>query len=124
MISSCEKLPPIELPKATAEYDMWTWYPIETMWENNVTYYFQGIYDMMGADYIDSIYINSHESDTWARYSTADINYLRAQCLEPMFTQSPKLRGRGDLGFNPGTAAKEDSLWFVQNGWTINQKQR
>ena len=34
---------------------------------------------------------------------------------------SPKVSGRGDWWFRRGKALPEDSLWFVQNGWTVNQ---
>lgn len=34
---------------------------------------------------------------------------------------SPKVHGRGNFKLLPGIAAKEDSLWFVKQGWTINQ---
>ncbi len=34
---------------------------------------------------------------------------------------SPKVSGRGDWWFQSGNALPADSLWFVQNGWTVNQ---
>lgn len=36
---------------------------------------------------------------------------------------SPKVSGRGDWWFQHGEALPEDSLWFVQHGWTVNQNQ-
>ena len=43
--------------------------------------------------------------------------------LEPRINLSPRVRGRGDIGFLPGqpTANSTDSLWFVNNGWTVNK---
>ena len=35
-----------------------------------------------------------------------------------------KIRGRGNFEFAPGIVEKEDSLWFVKQGWTVNQKQK
>ena len=31
------------------------------------------------------------------------------------------IRGRGNFVFLPGIVEKEDSLWFVKQGWTVNQ---
>ena len=33
-----------------------------------------------------------------------------------------KISGRGDFRFTRGAASPADSIWFVQNGWTINQR--
>ncbi len=33
-----------------------------------------------------------------------------------------KVRGRGNFIFVPGLVTKADSLWYVKQGWTINQK--
>lgn len=43
--------------------------------------------------------------------------------LEPKINLSPRVRGRGDMAFLPGqpTANPTDSLWFVNNGWTVNK---
>lgn len=44
------------------------------------------------------------------------------KALEPSINLSPRVRGRGNMSFIPGqpTANPTDSLWFVQNGWTVN----
>lgn len=41
--------------------------------------------------------------------------------LQQRFDTSPKVRGKGDLWFGVGRALPADSLWFVQQGWTVNQ---
>lgn len=41
--------------------------------------------------------------------------------LQQRFDTSPKVRGKGDLCFSVGRALPADSLWFVQQGWTVNQ---
>ena len=43
--------------------------------------------------------------------------------LEPKINLSPRVRGRGDMNFLVGqaTANPTDSLWFVNNGWTVNK---
>lgn len=55
----------------------------------------------------------------WNRVSIRNFRMLQ---LEPRIELSPKIRGRGNFDFEPGEASKvpEDSLWYVQNGWTIN----
>ena len=48
---------------------------------------------------------------------------IRKNFLQPRIELSPKIRGRGDFDFILGEASKapEDSLWYVQHGWTINK---
>ena len=41
--------------------------------------------------------------------------------LQERINISSKIAGRGDFNFKPGMA-KEDSLWFVNNGWTVNKR--
>lgn len=41
--------------------------------------------------------------------------------LQTRMELSTKLRGRGDFDFRPGAIFSNDSLWFVQQGWTINK---
>ncbi len=41
--------------------------------------------------------------------------------LQQRFDTSPKVRGKGDLWFGVGRALPADSLWFVEQGWTVNQ---
>ena len=67
--------------------------------------------------------------DNWKNFGSYAVTALRKTVLEYAINYSPKVRGRGDFNFWPGAASlvPEDSLWYVQNGWTINrhlQKQR
>ena len=46
--------------------------------------------------------------------------------LQSALDYSPKIRGKGDVQFYPGSLLQSDSLWLVQNGWTVkstSQKQ-
>ncbi|MBD5397511.1 hypothetical protein HDR62_05205 [bacterium] len=52
--------------------------------------------------------------------STATITTIRKN-LQKRVEISPKVSGRGDWWFRRGKALPADSLWFVQNGWTVNQ---
>ena len=60
----------------------------------------------------------------WGNIREHGITGLRKNTLEHAINYSPKVRGRGDFNFWPGDASlvPEDSLWYVQNGWTINKK--
>ena len=67
--------------------------------------------------------------DNWKNLGSNGVTAIREKVLEHAINYSPKVRGRGDFNFWPGAASlvPEDSLWYVQNGWTINrhyQKQR
>ena len=60
----------------------------------------------------------------WGHISASGIPAIRKNTLEHAINYSPKVRGRGDFTFRPGRASMfpEDSLWYVQNGWTINKR--
>ena len=60
----------------------------------------------------------------WGHISASGIPAIRKKTLEYAINYSPKVRGRGDFTFRPGRASMfpEDSLWYVQNGWTINKR--
>ena len=65
----------------------------------------------------------------WNNYTPDNISQTRDNFLEPRIKMSPKIRGRGDFHFTPGAASRvpSDSLWYIQQGWTINkylQKQK
>lgn len=71
---------------------------------------------------IRTIYIMPEGS--WSNMFADDITALRMVTFEKMLNYSPKFRGKGDFNFVVGEASKvpEDSLWYVQNGWTINKR--
>lgn len=60
----------------------------------------------------------------WNGLAAHNITYFRNKFLQPRLNISSKIRGRGDFDFALGEASKvpNDSLWFVQQGWTINKK--
>ena len=59
----------------------------------------------------------------WNGRVAGNITAMRRNFLQPRMEISPKIRGRGDFDFKLGEASKvpADSLWFVQQGWTINK---
>ncbi len=72
----------------------------------------------------ETIYL--HATGSWRRMMYNNITSLRHLQLEPIINMSPKIRGHGNFDFRPGEASKipADSLWFIQNGWTINQEKQ
>lgn len=73
---------------------------------------------------IRTIYLSpSYNDPDFKAMPYFQITILKERYLEPIIKYSPKICGRGDFNFIPGEASKipNDSLWFVQNGWTINK---
>ena len=68
------------------------------------------------------IYLTVAEDNDFTPYGTNNILGLR-NMLQECINFSNNISGRGDFHFRPNTASVNDSLWFVQNGWTIRQKQ-
>ena len=57
----------------------------------------------------------------WSLNMPTDLQLLREYYLEPALAVSPKVKGKGGFTFREGLASQvpQDSLWYVQNGWTI-----
>ena len=63
------------------------------------------------------IYMHVTDDNNHTNISPSDVrNYLQER-----INVSSKISGRGDFWFNDGID-KADSLWFVQNGWTVNKR--
>ncbi|MBO4626028.1 MAG: hypothetical protein J5679_01990 [Alphaproteobacteria bacterium] len=58
----------------------------------------------------------------WDKYDDESITALRRRLLQQRIALSPKIRGLGDFDFMHGAASHVpmDSMWYVENGWTIN----
>ena len=70
-------------------------------------------------------YVYLVPTDHWTGWTAGIISALRKAGLQPCVELNPqKVRGRGDFDIKLGEASKvpEDSLWYVQNGWTINKR--
>lgn len=82
----------------------------------------RSILDSKEAPTIRTIYLVPEEG-TWNNCGTNTIKGIRKYC-EPVFALSPKVRGKGDFNFARGQAASipNDSLWFIDHGWTINKR--
>ena len=59
----------------------------------------------------------------WRGVQSQGVTAIRNNVLSYAIDYSPKVRGRGDFNFKLGEASKvpEDSLWYVEHGWTINE---
>lgn len=72
---------------------------------------------------IRTIYLVPGEG-VWSNFGAPTISSFRTRWLEISLKLSPKIKGKGDFNFRVGEASKvpEDSLWYVQQGWTINKR--
>ncbi len=57
----------------------------------------------------------------WENLNTENISNMRKNILQPAIDASTKARGDGDFLFRVGRVSKQDSLWYIQHGWTINR---
>ena len=60
----------------------------------------------------------------WGNILSTAISGLRNGALKQCLDIAPgRVCGRGDFNFYPGEASlvPQDSLWYIQNGWTINK---
>ena len=76
----------------------------------------------MAASQPDVRYVYLVPSGVWTHWHSLSVHNFRKLQLEPKLNVSKKVRGRGNFDFMIGEPSQvpEDSLWYVQNGWTIN----
>ncbi|MBQ9313126.1 MAG: hypothetical protein IJ213_08810 [Bacteroidales bacterium] len=67
---------------------------------------------------IDTIFIEPYGDWSWIR-GRNQTNIVGA--LKYIRVNYPKTWGRGDFNFYPGDLSEEDSLFFINNGWTVNK---
>lgn len=72
---------------------------------------------------VETIYMKLLDGDDATFYSTPGITATRDYLAERIDVAPQKVKGQGNFEFAAGMATPEDSLWFVQHGWTVNQKQ-
>lgn len=75
-------------------------------------------------DSVVNIFLSPAINGEWNILLAYNISYARKNVFQPLLDVSPKIHGRGDFNFKLGEASKvpEDSLWYIQNGWTINKQ--
>ena len=68
------------------------------------------------------VYLTLTDNNSFTNQTTNMITNVR-NYLDARIQLAPeKISGRGDFNFYPGTASIADSLWFVAQGWTVNQR--
>ena len=73
---------------------------------------------------VNNIYLRYVPEEMYVGYDESALHRLR-QSMEWRIALDPKrVYGRGNLVFSLGHCAKEDSLWFVEHGWTVNTPHR
>ena len=64
------------------------------------------------------IYMHVMDDNNFTNYPPSAVRNF----LQERINISSKISGRGDFRFFPGKISQEDSLWFVQNGWTVSKR--
>ena len=108
--------------------------PTPVVQKHDTTLYFADMsYDNIAPENIqrylaDTNIINIYLEPNPSNFDGATTEYitaLRELIFTPALNTDPKrVHGRGNFLFYPGVALPADSLWIVQQGWTINQPQR
>ena len=108
--------------------------PTPVVQKHDTTLYFADMsYDNIAPENIqrylaDTNIINIYLEPNPSNFDGATTEYitaLRELIFTPALNTDPKrVHGRGNFVFYPGAALPADSLWIVQQGWTINQPQR
>lgn len=72
---------------------------------------------------VRTIYLSVVNQGYYENYGKNGVANLREVLLQPRIEMAPeKIRGKGNFKLTPGLITEADSLWFVQNGWTINKQ--
>ena len=66
---------------------------------------------------VNNIYLKYFPAHT---FRATESNYLRKEMEWRIALDPKRVHGRGNIIFVAGPCAKEDSLWFVEHGWTVN----
>ncbi len=74
---------------------------------------------------VANVYLKLVNGGDYTNCGPSNFAHLRKKFLTPRLElDSTRVFGRGNFKTMPGYIAPEDSLWFVQKGWTVNQNQR
>lgn len=79
--------------------------------------------DLAADQSVSNIYLTIMEDNFFdATWTASSFGHFRDN-LEERFAISPKIKGRGNMNcYTPLRCEPEDSLWFVEHGWTINKQ--
>ena len=71
---------------------------------------------------VNNIYMRVLDNNDYTQTSANGIHNM-TQYFDQRIQLAPgRIFGRGDFNFAIGVADRADSLWFVQHGWTVNQR--
>ncbi|MDE7101285.1 MAG: hypothetical protein K2O37_00625 [Bacteroidales bacterium] len=68
------------------------------------------------------IYLTVTNDNNYTNLDADDMNTLRNILNDRIQLAPNKMSGRGNFRFMRGVIRLADSIWYVQNGWTINQR--
>ena len=94
--------------------------------------WFQGYYEEITPENIqknlddptvDTIYLALVNGGDFTNLYKENVEFMRENSLGPRIEMGKgRVRGKGNFVFYPGVALPADSLWLVQQGWTVNQQ--
>ena len=94
--------------------------------------WFQGYYEEITPENIqknlddptvDTIYLALVNGGDFTNLYKENVEFMRENSLGPRIEMGKgRVRGKGNFVFYPGRVAPADSLWLVQQGWTVNQQ--
>lgn len=71
---------------------------------------------------VDTVYLALVNGGDFRHFDGNNIEAMRENFLGPRIEMGKgRVRGKGNFVFYPGVALPADSLWLVQQGWTVNQ---
>ena len=119
MAGACKKVEPTQDTKPTKVIEiMVEQYNIEAVYADAM----RDTLNKYGEKNIKNIYLIPEED--WTNLTAKGISATRNVALEPTLNLSPKISGKGAFTFKAAEIAKvpQDSLWFIQHGWTIKTR--
>ena len=72
---------------------------------------------------VDTVYLALVNGGDFTNWDEGSVELMRENFLGPRIEMGKgRVRGKGNFVFYPGVALPADSLWLVQQGWTVNQQ--
>lgn len=88
----------------------------------NMSVIYHNLDSLLADPTVDQIYAEPQKGLYTTAFLPENVSHCR-YITQKILERSPRIHGRGNFILRPGlaSAVPEDSLWFVANGWTINQ---
>ena len=113
-LPSCEKEPVEKAPVYRAPYEK----ELRFNETNDDSISVSNITKYLNDTACKHIYMVVMPDNNYTGFEAQNIEVLR-KVLQQRIDLGNNISGRGDFLFRPSAANVNDSLWFVQNGWTI-----